>query len=177
MWNAAVSVQRAGVVRQPLCTLTKERRETKVGLPNRNIREFAFCSATLMDASMPKEHVALYLETLQVSFSEQCKPEFLYSSKLMALDELGWREQTLNVRIFQGSGHLGNRRTPIWQNSTSLWNIMPPWNRVRTISMSIFQTSCEHVLVALTEIKSLAFSAFSSDRSDRLASPSEKNKK
>jgi hypothetical protein len=28
-----------------------------------------------------------------------------------------------------------------------LWNIMLPWNRVLTSSMSIFQTSCEHVLV------------------------------
>jgi hypothetical protein len=30
------------------------------------------------------------------------------------------------------------------------WNIMMPWNLVLTSSMSIFQTSCEHVLVALT---------------------------
>jgi hypothetical protein len=31
-----------------------------------------------------------------------------------------------------------------------LWNIMLPWNRVLTSSMSIFQTSCEHALVVLT---------------------------
>jgi hypothetical protein len=31
-----------------------------------------------------------------------------------------------------------------------LWNIILPWNRVLTSSMSIFQTSREHVLVALT---------------------------
>jgi hypothetical protein len=31
-----------------------------------------------------------------------------------------------------------------------LWNIMLPWNRVLTSSMSIFQTSCEHVFVVLT---------------------------
>jgi hypothetical protein len=31
-----------------------------------------------------------------------------------------------------------------------LWDIMLPWNRVLTSSMSIFQTSCEHVHVALT---------------------------
>jgi hypothetical protein len=30
------------------------------------------------------------------------------------------------------------------------WNIMLPWNRVLTSSISIFQTSREHVLVVLT---------------------------
>jgi hypothetical protein len=51
---------------------------------------------------------------------------------------------------------------------------MLPWNRVLTSSMSIFQTSCEHVLVVLTVCAWRAVSVLSSDRSDRLASPSEK---
>jgi hypothetical protein len=55
-----------------------------------------------------------------------------------------------------------------------MWNIMLPRNRVLTSSMSIFQTSCEHVLVVLTVCAWRAVSVLSSDRSDRLASPSEK---
>jgi hypothetical protein len=58
-----------------------------------------------------------------------------------------------------------------------MWNIMLPWNRVQTSSMSIFQTSREHVLVALTAITLRALSVFSSEYSDRLASPSKKNMK
>jgi hypothetical protein len=49
---------------------------------------------------------------------------------------------------------------------------MLPWNRVLTSSMSIFQTSCEHVLVVLTVCAWGAVSVLSSDRSDR--PPSEK---
>jgi hypothetical protein len=52
------------------------------------------------------------------------------------------------------------------------WNIMLPWNRVQTSSMSIFQTSREHVLVALTVGTFFACYVLSSDRSDRRASPS-----
>jgi hypothetical protein len=55
----------------------------------------------------------------------------------------------------------------------NLWNIMLPWNRVVTSSLSIFQTSREHVLVALTVSTFCACHVLSSDRSDRLASPSE----
>jgi hypothetical protein len=58
-----------------------------------------------------------------------------------------------------------------------LWNIMLPSNRVLTSSTSNFQTSCEYVMVALTTWTWRPPSVFSSDRSDRLASPSEKNKK
>jgi hypothetical protein len=51
---------------------------------------------------------------------------------------------------------------------------MLPWNRVcPTSSMSIFQTSREHVLVALTVSTFYAGHVLSSDRSDRLTSPSE----
>jgi hypothetical protein len=53
---------------------------------------------------------------------------------------------------------------------------MLPWNRVLTSSMSIFQTSCEHVLVVLTVSDGALSTVLSSDRSDRLASPSEKRK-
>jgi hypothetical protein len=35
-------------------------------------------------------------------------------------------------------------------SNSRLWNIMLPWNRVVTSSISLFQTSCEHMLVALT---------------------------
>jgi hypothetical protein len=59
--------------------------------------------------------------------------------------------------------------------SSQLWNIILPWNRVLTSSMSIFQTSREHVIVALTVSTFCAWHVLSSDRSDRLASPS-KNK-
>jgi hypothetical protein len=58
-----------------------------------------------------------------------------------------------------------------------LWNIMPPWNRVLTSSMSIFQTSREHVLVALTVSTFCTGHVLGSDRSDRLASPSENKKR
>jgi hypothetical protein len=50
---------------------------------------------------------------------------------------------------------------------------MLPWNRVLTSSTSIFQTSLEHVLVALTVSTFCACHVLGSDRSDRLASPSE----
>jgi hypothetical protein len=50
---------------------------------------------------------------------------------------------------------------------------MLPWNRVLTSSMSIFQTSREHVRVALTVSTFCACYVLSSDRSDRLASHSE----
>jgi hypothetical protein len=55
-----------------------------------------------------------------------------------------------------------------------LWNITLPWIRVLTSSMSTFQTSCEHVPVALTVSTFCACHVLSSDRSDHLASPSEK---
>jgi hypothetical protein len=56
---------------------------------------------------------------------------------------------------------------------------MLPWNRVLTSSTSIFQTSCERVLVALTVCACRAVEfVLGSDGSDRLASPSEnKNEK
>jgi hypothetical protein len=53
---------------------------------------------------------------------------------------------------------------------------MLPWNRVLTSSISIFQTTREHVLVALTVSTFCACHILSSDRSDRLASPSEQRK-
>jgi hypothetical protein len=52
-----------------------------------------------------------------------------------------------------------------------VWNMMLPWHRVLTSSMSIFQTLFEHVLVALTVSTFCACHVLSSDRSDRLASP------
>jgi hypothetical protein len=53
---------------------------------------------------------------------------------------------------------------------------MLPRNRVLSSSMSIFQTSLGHVLVALTGSTFCACHVLSPDRSDRLASPSEKRK-
>jgi hypothetical protein len=50
------------------------------------------------------------------------------------------------------------------------WNIMLAWNHVLTSSMSIFQTSCEHVLVVRTGSTFCACHVLSLDRSDRLAS-------
>jgi hypothetical protein len=57
--------------------------------------------------------------------------------------------------------------------SRTLWNIMLPMNRVQTSSMSIFQTSPEHVLVALTVSTFWACHVLSSYRSHRKSSPSE----
>jgi hypothetical protein len=53
-----------------------------------------------------------------------------------------------------------------------LWYITLPWNRVLTSSISTFQTSCEHVPVALTVSTFCACHVLGSDRSDRLGSPS-----